>query len=158
LRCNLQYIVVQDRSQADRALDLVKTVSKGRLDCLVLNGTTAVEPPAVIEGAVPISSVVRFDDRVRHFNQYIRDAYIVDTADQAWDLAEQHPNLEFVARTGEMVHGHVISWGEHADHGPLSLKREIRDLDSKMDRAMRQRRRSRKTSSGWKIWCETVRR
>jgi chromosome segregation protein len=37
-----------------------------------------------------------------------------------------------------MIRGHVVSWGEHEDHGPLSLKREIRELDAKMDSAMRQ--------------------
>src|SRR6185369_7718757 len=90
---------------------------------------TTPEPPIAIENAVPLSDIVRFDQRVHHFNEYIRDAYIVDSADRAWEL---------VARTGEMIRGHVISWGEHEDHGPLSLKREIRELDAKMDGAMRQ--------------------
>ncbi|HEY2380476.1 MAG TPA: chromosome segregation protein SMC [Terriglobia bacterium] len=138
LRWKLQYVVVQDRTQAERAIDIVKTVSKGRLDCLVLNGHTTPAPPAVIEGARPLAEVVRFDDRVRHFSDYVRDAYIVDTADRAWELAAQYPQLEFVARTGEMVRGHVISWGEHEDHGPLSLKREIRELDAQLDTAQRQ--------------------
>jgi chromosome segregation protein len=137
LRWKLQYVVVEDRGQAERAIEVVKTVSKGRLDCLVLNGRTIPQEPLPIDGAVPLGSVVRFDDRVRHFNEYIRDAYIVETADQAWQLAEQHPNLEFVARSGEMIRGHVVSWGEHVDHGPLSLKREIRELDSQMDVAIR---------------------
>jgi chromosome segregation protein len=132
LRWKLQYVVVQDRGQAERAIDIVKTVSKGRLDCLVLNGTTAPTPPMAIEGALPVAEVVRFGDPVRHFTDYVRDAYIVETADRAWELAAQYPNLEFVARTGEMVRGHLVSWGEHEDHGPLSLKREIRELDAKM--------------------------
>src|SRR5207244_12664249 len=122
LRWKLQYVVVSDRDQAQRALELVKTVSKGRLDCLILNGNTTPEPPFFIEGALPVSSVVRFDDRVRHFNAYIRDAYIVETVERAWQLSEQYPSCEFVARTGEMVHGHVVSWGEHEALGPLSLK------------------------------------
>lgn len=138
LRWKLQYVVVEDRSHAERALDLVRNVSKGRLDCLVLNGSTRPKPPAEIESATPLANVVRFDDRVHHFNEYIRDAYIVDTADQAWELAGRYPSLEFVARTGEMVRGHVVSWGEHEALGPLSLKREIRDLDRKMDLAARQ--------------------
>jgi chromosome segregation protein len=138
LRWKLQYVVVEDRSQAERAIEIVRTVSKGRLDLLVLNGSTVPEPAVAIEGALPISSVVRFDDRVRHFNDYIRDAYIVDNASRAWELAQQFPKLEFVARTGEMVQGHVVSWGEHVDHGPLSLKREIRELDARMDNAERQ--------------------
>ena len=70
-------------TRRDRALDLVKTVSKGRLDCLVLNGDTGLEPPTPIDGALPLADVVRFDDRVRHFSEYIRDAYIVETADHA---------------------------------------------------------------------------
>ena len=36
-----------------------------------------------------------------------------------------------------MIRGHVVSWGEHEAHGPLSLKREIRELDRKMDLAVR---------------------
>src|SRR5205814_7073784 len=38
LRWKLQYVVVQDRTQAERALEIVKTVRKGRIDCLDLNG------------------------------------------------------------------------------------------------------------------------
>src|SRR4029453_2258722 len=45
LRWKLQYVVVQDRSEAERALATVKNVSKGRLDLLVLNGTTMIELP-----------------------------------------------------------------------------------------------------------------
>src|SRR5262249_28926349 len=137
LRWKLQYGIVEDRGQAERAIEIVKNVSKGRLDCLMLNGSTRPESPIPIDGAVRIAAVVRFDDRVRHFEDYIRDAYIVDTAERAWELAERYPHLEFVARTGEMVRGHVVSWGEHEDHGPLALKREIRELDAKMNRATR---------------------
>jgi chromosome segregation protein len=138
LRWKLQYIVVHDRAQAERAIDLVRNVSKGRLDCLVLNGHSTPTPPLAIEGARPVAEVIRFDDRIRHFSDYVRDAYIVETADLAWELAGRYPNLEFVARTGEMVRGHLVSWGEHEDHGPLSLKREIRELDAKMDTAQRE--------------------
>ena len=138
LRWKLQYVVVEDRNQARRVLDLVKNVSKGRLDCFLLNGRTPPEPGFPIDGALPVSSVVRFDDRVRHFAEYIREAYIVDTVQRAWELSEKYPSFEFVARTGEMVRGHVIGWGEHEEIGPLSLKREIRELDRNMDLARRQ--------------------
>src|SRR5437762_1337995 len=104
----------------------------------LLNGRAPPEPGFQIEGALPVSSVVRFDDRVRHFDEYIREAYIVDTVERAWELSEKYPSFEFVARTGEMVRGHVIGWGEHEEIGPLSLKREIRELDRNMDLARRQ--------------------
>jgi len=155
LRWKLQYVVVEDRNQARRVFDLVKNVSKGRLDCFLINRQRALierpysrEPRALgvvydrpsvpIDGALPVSSVVRFDDRVRRFGEYIREAYIVDTVERAWELSEKYPSFEFVARTGEMVRGHVIGWGEHEEIGPLSLKREIRELDRNMDLARRQ--------------------
>jgi len=137
LRRELQYVVVEDRAEAERALAVVKDVSKGRLDCLVRNGSTGPEPPIAIEGATPLSSVIRFDDRVRHFSEYIRDAYIVDNVDRAWELSQRYPKLVFIGRTGEVVRGHVVSWGEQEAHGPLSLKREIRELDRKMSMAVR---------------------
>jgi len=137
LRWELQYVVVENRAQAERALTVVKSVSKGRLDCLVRNGSTSAPPPAAIENAMPLGNVIRFDDRVRHFAEYIRDAYIVDSVDSAWELSERYPGMSFVALTGEVVRGHVVSWGEHEGHGPLSLKREIRELDRKMDQASR---------------------
>jgi chromosome segregation protein len=135
LKFELQYVVVNDRSHAGRALSVVKDVTKGRLNCLVLNGSTTPTPAEHIDGALPLASVIRFDERVKHFNEYVREAYIVENADCAWALAEQYPHYKFVARTGEVVRGHVIGWGEHDAHGPLSLKREIRDLDRRMDLA-----------------------
>jgi len=138
LKFELQYVVVTDRGDAGRALAIVKDVTKGRLNCLVLNGSTRSEAAEEVEGAIPLGSVVRFDQRVTHFNEYIRDAYIVENAERAWQLAEQYPKYKFVARTGEVVRGHIIGWGEHDAHGPLSLKREIRELDRRMDLAVRE--------------------
>src|SRR5439155_14785095 len=137
LRQELQYVVVENRNQAERALSIVKNASKGRLDCLVLQGSTRPEPPRAIDGATPLGAVIRFDGRIGYFNQYIRHAYLVESVDRAWELSERHPDLSFIARTGEVVRGHLVSWGEHEAHGPLSLKREIRDLDAKLDQAVR---------------------
>jgi chromosome segregation protein len=138
LRPELQYVVVKDREQAGAALSIVKEVTKGRLECLVLNGTTPVEPPPAIEGATPVSAVMRFDERVKHVAGYFNDAYLVETLPEAWDFAERYPHCRFVASTGEVVRGHVIGWGQHEALGPLSLKREIRELDRQMDVATRE--------------------
>ena len=137
LRQELQYVVVENRNQAERALSIVRNVSKGRLDCLILDGTRRPGTPASIQDAIPLSKVIRFDERIGHFDQYIRHAYLVESVERAWELAERHPELSFIAQTGEVIRGHVISWGQHEAHGPLSLKREIRDLDAKMDQAIR---------------------
>jgi hypothetical protein len=60
---------------------------------LAATAATDAHRPKDWEGAVPLTSVVRFDNRVAHFHQYIRDAYVVETAGSAWRLAEQYPNL-----------------------------------------------------------------
>lgn len=159
LRFELQYVVVEDRARAEQALAVVKDVTKGRLNCLVLNGEPAIVsddrakewelPTAGVPmdgplaagasaGAVPLVSIMRFDQRVRHFAEYVREAYIVDSVDRAWELAGRYPKFVFVARSGEVVRGHIIGRGEHEGHGPLSLKREIRQLDRRMDTAARE--------------------
>lgn len=138
LRSELQYVVVEDRSLAERALAVVKEVTKGRLECLVLTPDAAPRIPAQLEdisGAVPLSSVVRLDERLHHLADRLLDGYIVETVEQAWELAGRYPDRRFVARTGEVVRGPIVSWGEHEAHGPLSLRREIRELDRSMDRA-----------------------
>lgn len=135
LKFELQYVVVHDRQHAEQSLAIVKEVTKGRLNCLLTDAADAAASPEPVEGAIPLTSVVRLDERVRHFNEYIRDAYIVETLDQAWLLSERYPHFKFVVRTGEVVSGHVVGWGEHDVHGPLSLKREIRELDRRMESA-----------------------
>ena len=57
----------------------MKDVTKGRLECLVLNGETPLLTPEAIDGATPLFDVVRFDERVKHVANYFRNAYVVET-------------------------------------------------------------------------------
>jgi chromosome segregation protein len=141
LRYELQYVVVQNRSDAERVLGIVRNITKGRLECLVLNGDTsagASESAESIPGATPMASVIRFNDRVRHFASRLRDAYIVESLSDAWELSGRYPHCRFVAKSGEVVQGYVVGWGQQDELGPLALKREIRELDSKADTAARE--------------------
>jgi chromosome segregation protein len=138
LRAELQYVVVKDRIQAERALSIVKNVTKGRLDCLVLDDKPSADPAEAIEGATPLAGVLRFDDRVKYFAGRLRGAYLVDSVPAAWQLAARFPHYSFIVRTGEVVRANVISWGQPEALGPLSLKREIRELDWKSDIAARE--------------------
>ena len=138
LRQELQYVVVKDRAHATSALSVVKDVTKGRLECLVLNGNTPLQTAHALPGATPLCDVVRFDDRVHHVANSFRNAYVVENIEHAWELASQYPDYRFVTTSGEVLHDHVIGWGEREALGPLSLKREIRELDRKMDLAVRE--------------------
>jgi chromosome segregation protein len=138
LRPELQYVVVKDRAQAAAALSIVKDVTRGRLECLVLNGETPLQAPEQIADAIPLFDVVKFDERVKHVANYFRNAYVVETVEKAWELADKYPHCRFVATSGEVIHGHVVSWGQREALGPLSLKREIRQLDRDLDAAVRE--------------------
>jgi chromosome segregation protein len=141
LRYELQYVVVQNRSDAERVLGIVRNITKGRLECLVLNGENSdnsADSPEAIPGATPMASVIRFNDRVRHFASRLRDAYIVESLADAWELSGRYPHCRFVAKSGEVVQGYVVGWGQQDELGPLALKREIRELDKKADAAQRE--------------------
>ena len=141
LRYELQYVVVQNRSDAERVLGIVRNITKGRLECLVLNGdnsSDSSDSPETIPGATPMASVIRFNDRVRHFASRLRDAYIVESLSDAWELSSRYPHCRFVAKSGEVVQGYVVGWGQQDELGPLALKREIRELDKKADAAQRE--------------------
>ena len=134
LHTELQYVVVRDLLHAEKALGIVRNTTRGRLDFLVLDPDR--ELPSARE-QVPdvtrVADVIRLDDQVQHFSRHISNAYIVDDLQRAWDLSESHPGKTFVARSGEVVRDRVISWGERSGHGPLSLKREMRDLDRRIE-------------------------
>jgi chromosome segregation protein len=116
LRNELQYVVVENREDAERVLGIVKNVTKGRLECLVLNGAPSgqsFEPKESeeIPGAIPMSRVIRFNDSVRHFGDCLRHAYLVPTLSEAWELSGRYPHCRFVAQSGEVVQGNVVGWG-----------------------------------------------
>lgn len=136
LHAELQYVVVRDLVHAEKALGIARNATRGRLDFLVLE--TDQELPSAMEEvpeAIRVADVIRLDDHVKHFSRHISNAYIVDDLQRAWDLSESHPGKTFVAGSGEVVRDRVISWGQRSVHGPLSLKREIRDLDRRIEAA-----------------------
>ena len=139
LHAELQYVVVRDLPHAEEALEIVRNTTRGRLNFLVLDPDREL-PSAreVVPGANRVAEVIRLDDQIRHFSHHISNAYIVDDLQRAWDLSESHPGKTFVARSGEVVRDRVISWGERSGHGPLSLKREMRDLDRRIEVARTQ--------------------
>jgi chromosome segregation protein len=102
LRDELQYIVVENRGDAERVLDIVKTVTKGSLSCLVLNESLFGQEDAVeeIPGATPLTRVIRFNDRVRNYSAQLRNAYVVETLADAWEQSGRYPNFRFMARSG----------------------------------------------------------
>ena len=136
LRDELQYVVVERFDDAVRALAIVREAGHGRLDLLVLErGEPARPPAAAMDGAVPVSRIVRLDERVRSFAPRLDDVYVVDDLERAWELSSRHAGSTFAARGGGVVRDGVIRWGGGSARGPLSIKREMRELDRRADAA-----------------------
>lgn len=130
LHVELQYIVVADLSQASRALDRARESRGGHLDFFILEADgRSPATPEPVAGARPVAELLRFDPRLEPFARTIASAYVVDDFRSAWDLSRRHAGKTFVARSGEVVRDRVVSWGERSGHGPLSLRREMRELD-----------------------------
>ena len=135
----LQYVVVEDLLHAEKALAIARGATRGRLDVLVADPSPETSGEAeVISDAKPVVDLVRLDSRLQFFQNHVRNAYIVDDLSIAWRLSGSHQGKTFVARSGEVVRDRVISWGERSSHGPLSLKRELRDLDRRVEAARRE--------------------
>src|SRR5207253_9626265 len=58
----------------------------------------------------------------------LRDGYITPDASTARDLALGNPNAFFLSPTGECFHNVTVTGGKQRSEGPLSLKRELREL------------------------------
>ena len=143
LHNELQYVVVEDLLHAEKALAIARGATHGRLEFLVATGESGSESdPEPIGNAKPVAELVRLDPRLQFFRNHIRNAYIVGDLAQAWRLSGEHSGKTFVAASGEVVSDRVISWGERSSHGPLSLKREMRDLDRRVEEARRESHRA----------------
>jgi chromosome segregation protein len=58
----------------------------------------------------------------------LRDGYITADANIARNLALENPDAYFLSATGECFHNVTVTGGKQRKEGPLSLKRELREI------------------------------
>jgi chromosome segregation protein len=58
----------------------------------------------------------------------LRDGYIVPDPAFARDLALENPDAFFLSKSGECFHNVTVTGGKQRAEGPLSMKRELRDV------------------------------
>src|SRR5581483_6763233 len=58
----------------------------------------------------------------------LRDGYIVPGPAAARELALENPDAFFLSQSGECFHNVTVTGGKQRKEGPLSLKRELRDV------------------------------
>ncbi|HEY1270408.1 MAG TPA: chromosome segregation protein SMC [Terriglobales bacterium] len=143
LRDELNYIVVKSWDAADEGLRLLRSDVDGRATFLVHpNDAQARFSFAVDESrqaATPSQPIVPLKNCIRVLNGFgkslevilpkLRDGYIVPDSNLGRDLALSNPDAFFLSsQSGECFHNVTVTGGKQRAEGPLSMKRELRDV------------------------------
>ena len=90
---------------------------------------TARRPPLRF---VPLKNTIRvldgFGKSLEVILPKLRDGYIVPESGVARGLALENPDAFFLSQAGECFHNVTVTGGKQRAEGPLSMKRELRDV------------------------------
>lgn len=140
LRDELNYIVVNSWDAADEGLHLLRSDVDGRATFLIhpedsqarFSFEVADVPPPADDSIVPLKRTIRvldgFGKSLEVILPKLRDGYIVPDPKFARELALENPDAFFLAQTGECFHNVTVTGGKQRAEGPLSMKRELRDV------------------------------
>jgi chromosome segregation protein len=142
LRDELNYVVVKSWDAADEGLRLLRTDVDGRATFLVhpedSQAKFSFAVDEVARAATPGHSIVPLKHAIRVLNGFgrslevilpkLRDGYIVPEPAAARELALSNPDAFFLSQSGECFHNVTVTGGKQRAEGPLSMKRELRDV------------------------------
>jgi chromosome segregation protein len=142
LRDELNYIVVKSWDSVDEGLRLLRSDVDGRATFLVHpEDAQAKFSFAVNESAqhshpnhsiVPLKHTIKvldgFGKSLEVILPKLRDGYIVPDSGTGRELALSNPDAFFLSQSGECFHNVTVTGGKQRTEGPLSMKRELRDV------------------------------
>ena len=147
LRDELNYVVVKSWDAADAGVRMLESDVAGRATFLVhgrewahptwRRGIAVPETPGSVDGAVALKDCVRvlngFGRSLEGMLPKLRDGYIAQDAETARRLAREHPRGFFLSPSGEAFHNATVTGGRVREQGPLALKRELSEVQQKLD-------------------------
>jgi len=142
LRDELNYVVVKSWDSANEGMRLLQTDVDGRATFLVHPDDAQAKfsfavsdqpsPNSQPEQLVPLKSCIRvlngFGRSLEIILPKLRDGYIASDIKVARNLALENPDAYFLSSTGECFHNVTVTGGKQRSEGPLSLKRELREV------------------------------
>jgi chromosome segregation protein len=142
LRDELNYIVVKSWDAADEGLRLLRSDVDGRATFLVHPNDSQAKfsfaTGEVVQPASPTTPIVPLKNCIRVLNGFgkslevilpkLRDGYIVPDPALGRELALENPDAFFLSQSGECFHNVTVTGGKQRSEGPLSMKRELREL------------------------------
>jgi chromosome segregation protein len=143
LRDELNYVVVKSWDSANEGMRLLQSDVDGRATFLVHPEDAQARFSFVASDAPPPTSprqeeLVSLKNCIRVLDGFgrslevvlpkLRDGYITADAGIARNLALENPDAYFLSATGECFHNVTVTGGKQRKEGPLSLKRELREV------------------------------
>ncbi len=148
LRDELNTVVVPSWTAADDNIRLLQKEVAGRATFLIARTEDLGAPssPTVsssakvgspnIEGTTPLRDTITLKPGISLDSiPKLRDGFLTSDPHTARTLAQQHPEAFFVTPTGETFHHLTVTGGRPSAQGPLALKRELHDVQAKVDAA-----------------------
>ncbi|MGH9521460.1 MAG: chromosome segregation SMC family protein, partial [Terriglobales bacterium] len=148
LRDELNFVVVKSWDAANEGMRLLRTDVDGRATFLVHPSDSQAKFSFVLDEAahqaphrdyeiIPLKNTIRvlngFGKSLEVVLPKLRDGYIVPEANVARDLALENPDAFFLSQSGECFHNVTVTGGKQRAQGPLSMKRELRDVLRQME-------------------------
>jgi len=156
LRDELNYVVVKSWDAADEGLRLLRSDVNGRATFLVHPEDSQAKFSFVADESLHYSplndTILPLKNSIRVLNGFgkslevilpkLGNGYIVPDPAVARELALSCPDAFFLSQTGECFHNVTVTGGKQRSEGPLSMKRELRDvlrLLEELERALREK-------------------
>ena len=142
LRDELNYIVVKSWDAADEGLRLLRSDVDGRATFLVHPEDSQAKFSFLFDEAshqvshgdsvVPLKNCIRvlngFGKSLEVVLPKLGNGYIVPDQAAGRDLALENPDAFFLSQSGECFHNVTVTGGKQRSQGPLSMKRELREV------------------------------
>ncbi len=156
LRDELNFVVVKSWDAADEGLRLLRSDVNGRATFLVHPEDSQAKFSFLADESqhyAPLNdTVIPLKNSIRVLNGFgkslevilpkLGNGYIVPDPAAARELALSSPDAFFLSQTGECFHNVTVTGGKQRSEGPLSMKRELRDvlrLLEELERALREK-------------------
>jgi chromosome segregation protein len=156
LRDELNFVVVKSWDAADEGLRLLRSDVNGRATFLVHPEDSQAKFSFLADESQHYASlddtVIPLKNSIRVLNGFgkslevilpkLGNGYIVPDPAVARELALSSPDAFFLSQTGECFHNVTVTGGKQRSEGPLSMKRELRDvlrLLEELERALREK-------------------
>ena len=143
LRDELNYVVVKSWDAADAGLQMLRTDVDGRATFLVHPNDAQAKFSFVVDEStrhaprreqevVPLKNFIRvlngFGKSLEMILPKLGNGYITANPAVARELALENPDAFFLATSGECFHNVTVTGGKQRSEGPLSMKRELREV------------------------------